>query len=156
MDSFSELQSGAARGLGQRFDPAVVRKTAAIEDDRLDARLASALGDGLPHGGRAFRPRGRLQALAKSGVSRGGGGQRSSRGVIDHLGIDVVQAAEDGEPRAGGTTLEMGPQPDMAADARALAIGLLVHYFAAPAPVVLPVLPALRRIRSPRSMMRLP
>src|ERR1700736_4219756 len=150
MDSFSELQSGAARGLGQRFDPAVVRKTAAIEDDRLDARLASALSVALPHRGRAFRPRRRLQALAKSGVGRGGGGQRSSRGVIDQLGIDVVQAAEDGEPRARGTTLDLGPQPDMAADARALAIGLLGHYFAAPAPVVLPVLPALRRTRSPR------
>src|SRR5216684_593241 len=142
-----ELQSGGARGLGERFDPTVIRKTAAIEDDRLDARLPGALGDGLAHGSRAFRPRGRLQALMKIGVGRGGGGQRPSRRVIDQLGVDVVQAAEDGEPRARGTAHEVGPQPNMPADARGATIALPVHYFAAPAPVVLPVLPALRRIR---------
>src|SRR2546429_3282275 len=59
-----ELQSGAARSLGQRLDPTVVRKTAAIEDDTLDARLSGTLRDGLAHRGRPFRTRRRLQALA--------------------------------------------------------------------------------------------
>src|ERR1700726_2439737 len=34
-----KLQSGAARGFRQRFDSTVVGETAAIEDDRLDARF---------------------------------------------------------------------------------------------------------------------
>src|SRR6266480_2212492 len=144
-----ELQSGAARGFGQRFDPTVIRESAAIENDGLDARLAGALGDRLADGSRAFRTRWRLQTLAERAIGRRGGGQRSSGDVIDYLGIDVVQAAEDGEPRSGGTALQVSPQPNMPAHPRVAAIGLLVHYFAAPVPV-LPVLPALRRIRSPR------
>src|ERR1700730_6768374 len=149
MRSLLELQSSVARRFGQRFDATVVRKTAAIEDDGLDPGLQGPFGNRLAHRRRAFRSGRRLQALAKIGVGRRGGGQRPARGVIDHLRVDVVQASEDGEPRTLGTALEMGPEPDMPANARGAAIRNFVHYFA-PAPAVFPVLPALRRIRSPR------
>src|SRR2546421_9004073 len=148
MRSLSELQSGAARSFRQRFDATVIRKTATIEDNGLDAGLAGALGKGLADGRRPFRAGGRLQALAKIGIGGGGGRQRPSRRVVDQLGVDVVQASEDGEPGPCGTALEVRAQPDMPANPRGAAIGDLVHYFAAPA--VFPVLPALRRTRSPR------
>src|SRR5205823_9132341 len=60
----SELQSSAARRLSQRFDPTVIRKTAAIEDHRLDARLQGALRDRFSNRGRAGGVRGRLERLA--------------------------------------------------------------------------------------------
>jgi len=144
-----ELQAALRAASASAFDPTVIRKPAAIEDDRLDARRPGARRDGLAHARRAFRPRGDSRSC-EDRVGRGGGGQRPSRGVIDHLGVDVVQAAEDGQPRRVWPACEVGSQPNMPADARALAIGLLSAYFAAPAPAVLPVLPALRRIRSPR------
>src|SRR6266851_4268483 len=144
-----KLQSGAARGFGQRLDATVVRETAAIEDDGLDARFAGPLGDRLAHRRRAFVARWRLERLAEVGVGAGRGRQRPARGVIDHLGVDMVQAAEDRQPRPGRTTLEVSAQPAVPTDPRGAAIRNFVHYFAAPAPVF-PVLPALRRMRSPR------
>src|SRR4029077_16640658 len=144
-----ELQSGAARGFGQRLDSTVVGEAAAIEDDRLDARLAGALGDGLADGGGALCARGRLERLAKVGVGARGGRQRPARGVVDYLRVNVMQAAEDRQPRPIRTTLEVAAQPAVPANPRRATIRNFVHYFAAPAPVF-PVLPALRRIRSPR------
>src|SRR2546423_14574003 len=94
--SDSKLQSGAARGFGQRLDSTVVGKTAAIEDDGLDARFAGALRDRLADRRRAFGARRRLDRLAKIGVGAGGGPQRPPRGLIEHLRRDVVQASEKG------------------------------------------------------------
>src|SRR6267378_3572688 len=90
-----ELQSGAARGFGQRLDSTVVGEAAAIEDDGLDARLAGPLGDRLTDGRCAFGSRWRLERLAEIRVRARGGRQRPARGVIDHLRVDVMQAAED-------------------------------------------------------------
>src|SRR2546423_2289111 len=147
--SDSKLQSGAARGFGQRLDSTVVGKTAAIEYDGLDARFAGTLRDRLADRRRAFGARRRLDRLAQVGVGAGGGRQRPPRGIIDHLRIDMVQAAENSQPRPGRTTLEVAPQPAVPADPRGATIRDLVHYFSAPAPVF-PVLPAFRRTRSPR------
>src|SRR5882762_3855934 len=147
--SDSKLQSGAARGFGQRLDSTVVWKTATVEDHVLDARFAGALGDRLADRGRAFGARWRLERLAQVGIGTGGSRQRPARGIIDHLRVDMVQAAKDSQPRPGRTTLEVAAQPAVPADPRGATIRDFIHYFAAPAPVF-PVLPAFRRTRSPR------
>src|SRR5256885_8132038 len=128
---------------------------AAIEDDVLDARLPGTLGDRLADGGGALRCRRRLERFTQVGIRRRGGRQRPSRGVVDDLGVDVMQASKHRQPWPFRPTFEMGPQSHVAPDSAGAAIGQLVHYFAAPAPVF-PVLPALRRMRSPRYRMPLP
>src|SRR6202035_1128736 len=129
-----KLQSGAARGFRQRLDSTVVGETAAIEDHGLDARFAGPLGDRLADRRGAFGSRRRLERLAQVGVGAGGGRPCPARGVIDHLGVDVVQAAEARQPWPRRTTLEVAAQPAVPADPRRAAIGDLIHYFAAPAP----------------------
>src|SRR5438270_1365031 len=145
---FLELQSRATRGFGQRLDPTVVGKPPTIEDDRFDPRFQRPFGDRLADGRSALRAGVRLDRLAQGAVRRRGCRQRPPRGVIDDLRIDMMQAAEHRQPWPLGPALEVGAQPDMTANPCAAAIGNLVHYFAAPA--VFPVLPALRRTRSPR------
>src|SRR6267378_6991189 len=127
--SDSKLQSGAARGFGQRLDSTVVWKTATVEDHVLDARFAGTLGDRLADRGRAFRARWRLERLAQVGIGTGGSRQRPARGIIDHLRVDVVQAAEDRQPRPGRTTLEVAAQPAVPADARGATIRHFIHLF---------------------------
>src|SRR5579864_1704913 len=152
---FLELQAGAARGFGEGLDSAVIGESTAIEDDRLDAGLAGSLGNRLADRGRAFDTGRRLHRLAQVGVGRRGGDQRPARGVVDDLRITMMQAPEHRQPGPGRPAGQVVPKPGVAADPRAAAISLLVHPYFAP-PAVLPVLPALRRIRSPRYMMPLP
>src|SRR5579864_1662697 len=152
---FLELQAGAAGGFGEGLDSAVIRESTAIEDHRFDAGLAGSLGNRLADGGRAFDTGRRLHRLAQVGVRRRGGDQRAAGSVVDDLRIAMMQAAEHGQPGAGRPARQVVPKPGVPADARAATISLLVHPYFAP-PAVLPVLPALRRIRSSRYMMPLP
>ena len=94
----------------------------------------------------------RLLRALERGLQRGGGGERGARRVVDHLGVDVVDAAEDREARATGGALHAEADPLVPLLPRGAARGGLRHrrtslrYFLPP---ILPALPALRRITSP-------
>ena len=127
----------------------MVLVSAAVEDHGLDAGRLGALGDGLADG---LASRSALVAgAAGQRRFRGrGGGQRAPGRVVDHLRVDVLGAAEDGQAR----TLRG------AGDRRADAVVALAHAAASRDALLhqwsdfgrlaaLPALPALRRIRSP-------
>src|SRR5258708_23287146 len=107
----SEFKSGAARGFGQRLDPTVIGKTAAIEDNGFNARFAGPLGDGLTDRRRTLGAGCRFERLAKVLVRAGGGRQRPARGVVDHLRVDMVQAAENRQPRPRRIPLSVAASP---------------------------------------------
>src|SRR5204862_6103105 len=103
-----ELQTVFARRIGERFDVAVIDVAAAVEHDLGDALVLGLLGDeradGLGRRGvRAFRPRVLLPARGR--------GDGLARGVVDHLRVDVLEAAEDGQARTIRSAV------DLAADA---------------------------------------
>src|SRR5579884_520083 len=97
--TFSELEAGLARGVGQGADAPVIEVPVAVEDDLVDAlgeqRLRDALadllrgvelaglGDLAPH---VARERRRM----RDGLARH---------VVHHLRVDVLRAAEDAEAR---------------------------------------------------------
>ena len=95
-----EVESGFARALGEGTDAAVIAEAGAVEDDLADAGLLGAAGDeradllGLVALG--------ALALAQLLLERRGGGQRPARRVVDDLGVDLVEAAEDRQPRPLG------------------------------------------------------
>src|SRR5919198_6768770 len=92
------VEARLARRVGQRLDAAVVAEAAAVEDDRLDAQGPGPLGDGPAHAPRRLDVAARRPAqLLLDGRGRGEG---HGPLVVDDLRVDVVQAAEDREPRA--------------------------------------------------------
>src|SRR5258708_23353804 len=146
-----KLQSRFAGGVGQRLDAAVVEIAAPVEDHGAGPGLARALGDGLAHGDGGVGVGGDLELLAQVGLVGRGRGQGDALRVVDHLRRDVVQAAEDRQPRTLRGSGDALPHPDVPAITRGAAVVLGEHlrapYFAFPA---LPDLPALRRSFSPR------
>jgi len=95
----SELQPALARRVGQRLDAAVVLVMPAVE-----GRLGDALGLGLFGDLLADRDRpleiaalGRLVAFLYGHAARGPQGHALA--VVDELGVDVLVAAKDGQPR---------------------------------------------------------
>ena len=88
-----ELQAGSSRAFGERADPPVVLEPGAVEDDALDAGCPGTLADELadlagPLGLGAPAPR-------RDGLHRGGAGEGVPAGIVDDLGVDLVDAAED-------------------------------------------------------------
>src|SRR5579884_166281 len=123
-----ELQSGRSGRIGQGLDPAMIEIAAAIEDDRLHARGDGPLGHGAAHrrgGGRVGG--GALQRALQLALDGRGGGQGASLGVVDHLRGDVVQAAEDGQPRPRHHALDPLADTAVALVARGTAIVFGVH-----------------------------
>src|SRR5574338_795824 len=93
-----EVEAGLAGGLGQGTDPPVVAVAGPIEDDLLDP---GGLG---PRGQQPSDGLGPLH-LAAGGppqllLHRRGGRHGVAPTVVDDLGVDVIEAAEDGQPRA--------------------------------------------------------
>src|SRR6267143_2908067 len=87
-----------AGALGHGRDPPVVHEAVPVEHDRGDLRFLALLRHQLAH----FLGQLLLLPLAVLELGREGGrrGQRLARRVVDHLRIDVVQAAVHREPRA--------------------------------------------------------
>src|SRR5688572_9928903 len=138
-----EVEAGFATGIGERPDTTVVAISGAVEDDLLDARALGALGQqsandlgvlGLVAGRRA-------DAL----LERRGAGQRAAGGVVDDLGVDLVQAAIDSQAGARAAAGEREADARVALRTSSLAAGHDSHFL----PPILPALPALRRITSP-------
>src|SRR5262245_59263099 len=113
----SELESGRARRLGHRLDPTVIQVAAAVEDRAVEAFLLETLGDqGADLLGRldvAVGLAARLPELERRRVRH-----RLADGVVDRLHVDVVQAAEDAEPRTHGVPGDTGAHPLVAARPR--------------------------------------
>src|SRR5437763_4222100 len=93
-----EFQAALAGALCDGRDPAVVHEAVPVEHDRGDLLLLAFLRHELADLLRQLL----LFALAVLELrrERGGGGERLARDVVDHLRIDVVQAAVHREPGA--------------------------------------------------------
>src|SRR5689334_10519285 len=113
----SEFQSRVAGGLGQGGDAAMVLVASAVEANLVNAGLLGPLGhDAADYGG------GRLVAAVLDlgldvGLHGAGRDQRRPGLVIDHLGVDVLRAAEDrqagtfGRPREPIADVPLAPEP---------------------------------------------
>src|SRR5258708_11507707 len=96
-----ELQSGLAGGVGQRLHAAMVQIAAAVEDDAGDPGGHGALGQRTTDGGgRGGVGPVALQLALQPAFAARRSHEGAPLGVVDDLRGDVVQAAEDGEPRA--------------------------------------------------------
>src|SRR5450759_137653 len=117
----SELEAGFAGAVGQRLDPPVVPEPGPVEDNLLDPRAPGALGDQAANGLGlvGLWLLGGLQLLLEAG----GRGKRLARRIVDHLRIDVSEAAEYGEARAFGRAREAEPDALVPLLARAAAGG---------------------------------
>src|ERR1041384_5954058 len=89
-----KLQSGLADSVRQGLDSAVVKEAAAMEADSGHAGGLRLVGDRLPD------LRGLVHAVA-FGLQLNGrrGSQRVAVRVVDELHIEMVEAAEHGQPR---------------------------------------------------------
>src|SRR5262245_55559278 len=93
----SEVQSALASAVGQRLHAAVIDVTVAVEHDLLDALLDARLGDRLADRARHRR----LAALARLlELERRRRHERLAGHVVDDLAVDLLVAAEHGQPRA--------------------------------------------------------
>src|SRR5215207_1109550 len=94
------VQARLARRVGQSLDAPVEAEAAAVEDDLLDARRNRALGDRTADALRGLY----VTARPRAQVLLDGRGRRDGHGalVVDHLRVDVVEAAEYREARALG------------------------------------------------------
>src|SRR5205085_6682531 len=103
------LQSCFARRFGEAAHAPVIDVAAAVKDGAGDALLFGALGDATANlfGRRDVAAGSALPVLLR----RRGGDQRDAAGVVDQLRVDVVDAAEDGQPRA------LARAADLSADA---------------------------------------
>src|SRR5215831_11735225 len=109
-------QSAGASCVGERLHSSVVHVPASIEHDALDAlrlRLArQELADELGGGDVAAARLARAEFLAPA-VHRQ---QGAPEVVVDQLGVDVVQAAEHGQPRPRARAAQepaQAPVPDI-------------------------------------------
>src|SRR4029453_13817833 len=144
-----EGQAGRAGRLGERLDPPVVLIAAAIEDNLLDAACLRPLGQQLAHD----FGRGHVAARLRLGAEVGGPavprGQRAPARIVDHLRVDVAQAAEHRQPRP-----LRGPD-DPGADAQVADLASL-DLFAGQHYLPPAFLPTFRRMYSSAYLMPLP
>src|SRR5262249_54012210 len=103
-------QPGLARRFGQGFDAPVVNVPPAIEHDLRDALVLGALGDQASHRFRGVNVAAITHARAL--LDRRSGTDRHALIVIDQLGVNVIDAAKNREPRTGAGS------PDLFANAR--------------------------------------
>src|SRR5437763_8273372 len=145
-----EHQAAGASRVGERLHSSVIHIPAAIEHDALDPlrlRLArQELADELGGGHVASLRLARAELLAPAVH----GQQGPPKVVVEQLGVDMMQAAEDGQsrPRPGATHVPAhAPVPDISRSAP------LFRDHLAPAPAFFPTL---RRITSSEYLIPLP
>src|SRR5438034_3250495 len=146
----SELQPGAAGGVGQRGDAPGVAVAGPVEHHPVDARRLGPLGQ--QRADLAGQLRLGTGGTAQRGVQRRGRHQRVTLGVVDHLSGDLPQGPGDDQAGPLGGTAEVLADPEVPAGAADVALrgwsaGLAAleqrgaHF--------LPAFPALRRMTSP-------
>src|ERR1700694_3785753 len=143
-----KLQSGFAGCVRQSLDSAVIEKAAPVKHDRADPGGLGLRGDRFAD----LRGFGHAVAIGLE-LHGGSGSERVAACVVDELGVNMVEAAVDREPRALFGSAHVHTHALMALEPVHLTVCSLDHP-AALAP--LPALPALRRIFSPRYMTPLP
>jgi hypothetical protein len=93
-----KLQSRFARRVGQRFHPAMIKKSVAVEDDLADSLAETALGDSLAdylgrlHVALALEPFAQLRGERRSGR------ERLPRIVGHYLRVNMVERAVHRKP----------------------------------------------------------
>src|SRR5688572_1213359 len=103
MVATSELQAGFARRVGHRLDAAVIEEPVPVEHHALHALLEQALRDRLADrlgAGHVAALGGGVERTLHRRLDRGGRRDRLAVGVVDHLDVDVRDAAEHGQARA--------------------------------------------------------
>src|SRR5207244_1862642 len=109
-------QPTLAGGIGQRLDAAVILVMAAVERRLGNALFLGRLGDLLADHLRRLDVAARLEARSNVGNRAARRSQRDAGQVVDELGVNVLRAAEDGQPRPlGGAD---GLAPDVIAAAQ--------------------------------------
>src|SRR4026209_341627 len=144
-----EGQAGRAGRLGEGLDPPMVLIATAIEDDLLDPARLRPLGQQFAHDLGRGHVAARLRLRAEVGRTAVHRGQRASARVVDHLRVDVTQAAEHRQPRPLRGPDNAGADAQMT-DLASLDLLAGQHYLA-PA-----FLPTFRRMYSSASLMPLP
>src|SRR5208283_2019779 len=92
-----ELQARFASGPGKGFDPAVVLVASAVEANLVNTGLLGAFGDDAADDRRGGLVAAVLQLGLDLGVDGTGRDQRGGALVVDHLGVNVLGASEDGQ-----------------------------------------------------------
>src|SRR5258706_4072618 len=109
MPYFLELQSCFAGGIGQGLDASVVKIAAAVKHHLLNALFLSALRDHLAD----VLCRAKIAAsglcllLTLASFDGRSRDQCLARGIVDDLGIDMVQRTIDVQPRTGARAGEL-------------------------------------------------
>src|SRR6187455_1199328 len=121
----SELEAGFAGGIGERLDTPVVPEPGSIENHVRDARGLGALCEQPADDGRllGLGRRGPTEVL----LDRRRSGERRARRVVDHLRVDVVEAAEHREARPILRTRQVEADPLVALASCGAAAGDLRH-----------------------------
>src|SRR5829696_2039195 len=88
----SEIQAGFASRVREGLDATVIPEAGPIEDHPAHAGCLGTLADEPADDGRFGRLRPGRRAQIR--LQRGGGRERPSGRVVDHLGVDVIEAAE--------------------------------------------------------------
>src|SRR5262249_58972997 len=104
------IEPALARRVRQRLDPTVVKVTATIEHNLLDALCGCALGESFSHRFRGFDICARFEATAHLLFQRGGRNNGLAVGIVDDLRINMLGRAEDREPDAvAGGAADLAP-----------------------------------------------
>src|SRR3989304_3659168 len=122
-----EPQPAGARCFRQRLDPAVEGIATAVEDDGREALRLRPLGDKAADQRRDLRLLLAVRLTPHRRLQVGRGGKRLLRHVVDHLGVDVRQAAEDAEARLLVRAAHVVADARVAADAGGARRRLLLH-----------------------------
>src|SRR5579883_1199775 len=108
-----KLETRFARRLGQRLDPAVIKKAVAIEDHLPDTLVQASGGDALAdRPGRVEVARG-FKSAAHVRRQRGRRRQRTARIVRNYLCVNMMQRAVDRKPRYLVAAAHLAPHPGL-------------------------------------------
>src|SRR6185312_16163126 len=94
-----KYEPAGARRVRECLHPPVVLEATSIEHDALDTGRLRALGQERPHGLRRLHVAAARLPGAELLAPAVGSDQRAAGLVVDDLGVDVVEAPEDGQSR---------------------------------------------------------
>jgi hypothetical protein len=113
-----KFQSCFAGGISQSLDPAMITKTAPVEHNFFDADFLGTLGDQFTNQLGRFGLIFVGDLVTQFAINGRGRGQSVACHIIDHLRIDIVQAAVNIQPGPVWRTGNFGSHPAMTAYTR--------------------------------------